>query len=253
MPQKKGGQQEYVTRQPVYHLHLHHCSRQRIYTSNPVFVLPRLRNPGNWGTTACELRFHFSYSKYLTIISTIPCPLAGCNESQNDHDEPWITIHDRIKPSRVKITKLKILDPIKELTASRSDFAFDLVPNQLKVSAGINKNLILSKYQEFCIKRGYNDQVYTVVKGKTSQITAYPTHHRLIADCKMKPSTNLYYQVKNLHFDNVVIFLMKWHELYLTDEDLDNLRNLSKMYPEMIDNVLRLRYMDFSNTKTPKI
>ncbi len=54
----------------------------------------------------------------------------------------------------------------------------------------------------------------------------------------MKPSTNLYYRVKDLHFDNVAIFLIQWHELYLTDEDLDNLRNLSKIYREMIDDVL---------------
>ena len=73
-----------------------------------------------------------------------------------------------------------------------------------------------------------------------------------IADCKMKPSTNLYYRVKDLHFDNVVIFLIKWHELYLTNKDLNNMRNLSKMYCEMIDNVLRLRHMNFSALKLPR-
>ena len=67
----------------------------------------------------------------------------------------------------------------------------------------------------------------------------------------MKPSTNLYYRVKDLHFDNVVIFLIKWHKLYLTNEDLNNMRNLSKMYCEMIDNVLRLRHMNFSTLKLP--
>ncbi len=56
-----------------------------------------------WGrTTACKLRFHLSYYKYLTVISTIPRPSAGYNESQNDHAEPWIAIHDRIKPYKVK-------------------------------------------------------------------------------------------------------------------------------------------------------
>jgi hypothetical protein len=62
--------------------------------------------------------------------------------------------------------------PFKELTVSRPNVclvrlgAFTLVPDQPKV-AGINKNLILSKYQEFCIKKRYSAQVYTVVKGKT--------------------------------------------------------------------------------------
>jgi hypothetical protein len=60
------------------------------------------------------------------------------------------------------------------------DFALD--PNQPKVSAGINKNSILSEYQEFCHAKGHNDQVPTIVKGKTPPTTAYPTHHCLIAD-----------------------------------------------------------------------
>jgi hypothetical protein len=68
----------------------------------------------------------------------------------------------------------------------------------------------------------------------------------------MKPSTNLYYRVKDLHFDNAVIFLFKWHELYLTNEDLNNMRKLSKMYREMIDNVLRLRHMNFLMHKLPR-
>ena len=181
-----------------------------------------------WGrTTACKLRFHLSYYKYLTAILTIPRPSAGYNESQNDHAEPWIAIHDRIKPSKVKISKSKILGPAEEFPTKRPVVVAVLAPDQqLKVSAGINKNLILSEYQEFCIKKGHNDQAYTVAKGKTPQIITYPTHHRLIADCKMKPSTNLYYRVKDLHFDNVAIFLIKWHELYLTNEDLNNMRKL---------------------------
>jgi len=68
----------------------------------------------------------------------------------------------------------------------------------------------------------------------------------------MKPSTNLYYRVKDLHFDNVAIFLIKWHELYLTNEDLNNMRKLSKMYCEMIDNVLRLRHVNFLMLKLPR-
>jgi len=164
--------------------------------------------------------------------------LAGHNESQNDHADSWIAIHDRIKPSKVKISKSKILDPVKEFSASRPGVAPALTPDQFEVSTGINKNLILSEYQEFCIKKGYNYQVYMIVKGKTSQIMAYPMHHCLIVDCKMKTSTNLYYQVKDLHLNNVAIFFIRWHELHLTDKDLDNMRNPSKIYREMIDSVL---------------
>jgi len=92
--------------------------------------------------------------------------LAGYNESQNDHAEPWIAIHDRIKPSKVKIRKSKILGPAEEFPTKRPDVVAALAPDQqLKVSARINKNLILSEYQEFCIKKGHNDQAYTVAKG----------------------------------------------------------------------------------------
>ena len=35
------------------------------------------------------------------------------------------------------------------------------------------------------------------------------------------------------------------------DEDLNNMRNLSKMYREMIDDVLRLRHINFSMLKLP--
>jgi len=86
------------------------------------------------------LRFHLSYYKYLTVISTVPRPSAGYNESQDDHAEPWIAIHDRIRPTKVKISKPKILGPAKEFPAKRPDIVAAFAPNQqLKVSAGINK------------------------------------------------------------------------------------------------------------------
>jgi len=78
---------------------------------------------------------------------TIPHPSAGYNESQNDHAEPWIAIHDKIKPSKVKISKSKILGQAEEFPAKRPNIVAAFAPDQqLKVSAGINKNLILSEY-----------------------------------------------------------------------------------------------------------
>jgi hypothetical protein len=55
--------------------------------------------------------------------------------------------------------------------------AFALAPCQPKVSAGINKISILSDYQEFCSKQRYNNQVYTIVKCKTSP--NYNTPHTI--------------------------------------------------------------------------
>jgi hypothetical protein len=67
------------------------------------------------------------------------------------------------------------------------------VPNQPKVSAGIDKNATLANYQDSCIAKEIQDQVITAVKGKTSQPMRYPSHYCLISNCKMKPSSNLYY------------------------------------------------------------
>ncbi len=41
------------------------------------------------------------------------------------------------------------------------------VPNQQKVLAGIDKNLILLDYQDFCNAKGIQDQVSTIAKGET--------------------------------------------------------------------------------------
>ncbi len=65
----------------------------------------------------------------------------------------------------------------------------------------------------------------------------------------MKPSLRLYYQVKGLHFDNVVIFIVMSYELYLIDAELANLKSLNKMYRKMIDNILRLQSVDFLSLK----
>ncbi len=81
------------------------------------------------------------------------------------------------------------------------------VPNQLKVLASIDKNSILSDYHEFYNAKGIQDQVSNIAKGET--LSSYPSPYLLIADCKMKQSTNLYYQAKELHFDNVVIFVIR--------------------------------------------
>jgi hypothetical protein len=112
------------------------------------------------------------------------------------------------------------------------------VSNQEKVSVGIDKNSILSEYQNSCITKGFTNQATTIAKGEIQPTPSYPLHHRLIADCKMKPSSSLYYQVRDLRLDNVMIFLVKSYELYFTESELVNLKCVNKMYREMIDDVL---------------
>jgi hypothetical protein len=50
----------------------------------------------------------------------------------------------------------------------------------------------------------------------------------------------------------VVIFLIKRPELYLTDEDLKKLQHLNKKYCKMINDVLQIRFVDFSSLKNPR-
>ena len=68
----------------------------------------------------------------------------------------------------------------------------------------------------------------------------------------MKPSPNLQYRVKDLRFDNIVIFLIKNQASYLSDSDVDNIQKISKMHCDMVDDVLRLRDIDFSKVKLPR-
>ncbi len=130
-----------------------------------------------------------------------------------------------------------------------------LPSDHLKISAGINKNVILSEYyQESCIKRGIHNKVSTIVKGNNpSETNQYPSHHCLISECRMKRSGTLQYRVKDLHFDNIVVFLIKNQDLYLTDVEINSLKNVNWMYQEMINNILLLRSIIFSTRKLPRL
>ena len=123
-----------------------------------------------------------------------------------------------------------------------------------KLSTRIDKNSILSEYQASCMKKGILSEVSTVIKGENSSPPPllYPSHYRLISECKMKPSLNLQYRVKDLRFDNIVIFLIKSQASYLSDNDMDNTGEISKMHRDMVDDVLRLRGIDFSKVKLPR-
>ena len=68
----------------------------------------------------------------------------------------------------------------------------------------------------------------------------------------MKPSLNLQYRVKDLRFNIIVVFLIKNQASYLSDNDVDNIQKNIKMHCDMVNNVLRLRGIDFSKVKLPR-
>ena len=172
----------------------------------------------------------------LTVVeftSTIfPAPIGHVE----DHTKHWITFHNRIKPTS-KLSKSKnVLGPLSspsgkssnnKKNTSKNDItnpptfkAVALTTNQPKVSVGIDKNLILSNYKESCIQKGITTQVSTISKGES--LPTNPSHYHLIANCKIKPSSDLYYQAKELHFDHVVNFVISWPSvLYLTADNLE--------------------------------
>ena len=56
-----------------------------------------------------------------------------------------------------------------------------------------------------------------------------------------------------MHLDNIVVFLIKNQDAYLTNKDINNLSNVNGMYQEMVNNVLQLRSIDFSKLKLPRL
>ncbi len=170
--------------------------------------------------------------------------------------EPWINLHGRIKPTS-KPSKIKHLSPLskKSKRSLEDKDTSTILPTEhlSKISFGINKNSILSEYQASCIEKGIHSEVSTVVKGETSSSPPpYPSHYSLISECRMKPSWNLQYRVKDLRFDNVVIFLIKNEETYLTNKDINELKNISNMYRDMVNDVMQLRSINFSKLKVPR-
>ena len=47
-------------------------------------------------------------------------------------------------------------------------------------------------------------------------------------------------------------FLIKNKETYLTNKDMNNLKNISNMHQDMVNNVMRLRSINFSKLKLPR-
>ena len=88
--------------------------------------------------------------------------------SVGNHAGPWINFHDRIKPIS-KPFRVKNSSPSSKKSKrplEEKDIRSSLRSDQSKISAGINKNAILSEYQESCIKRGIHNEVSTIVKGE---------------------------------------------------------------------------------------
>jgi hypothetical protein len=59
--------------------------------------------------------------------------------------------------------------------------------------------------------------------------------------------------VRDLSIKNVLVFLIKNHKLYLSSQDLENLKAVSELYNEMISDILELRSVIFLSLKNPRL
>ena len=125
--------------------------------------------------------------------------------------------------------------------------------SRFPLSHCVDKNVILRDYQQECIDKGISCIVSTTTTGETFPTPpSYPPRHLLVKKCTMKPSSSHYYQVGNLHFDNVIIFLIKDYKKYFSRQELVELRSINSLYRDMIDDVVKLRHVDFSDLKKNK-
>ena len=69
----------------------------------------------------------------------------------------------------------------------------------------------------------------------------------------MRPSLNLQYRVKDLSIENVLVFIIKNHEAYLSSQDITSLMQVNTLFEEMISDVIELRSVDFSPLKNPRL
>ena len=69
----------------------------------------------------------------------------------------------------------------------------------------------------------------------------------------MKLSPNHQHRVKDLKLDHVIVELLKSSKSFLVDEDITNLSEVNSMYQEMINDVTKLRELDFCTLQEPRL
>jgi hypothetical protein len=103
------------------------------------------------------------------------------SERVGDHANHWIKFYDSINPVSKQSSKLKTRGPTSISTATKKPAANEMekpeslvsVPNQQKVSTGIDKNATFANYQDSCTKKGIIGQVTTAIKGESTRHTLH--------------------------------------------------------------------------------
>jgi hypothetical protein len=124
-----------------------------------------------------------------------------------------------------------------------------------KMPSKIDKNSIPTAYGKSCrIKGSDSQETSTTMKGELQSTPKYPPHHRLVIDCKMKPSLDHQYMASIVSLDNIIVFIIKNYKKYFLEaEDLLNLSKVNQVYGDMVTDVIRLRSLDFLGLKKPRL
>jgi hypothetical protein len=143
-------------------------------------------------------KIHFIQNRLtLNFLFNHPNASTGC---RNDLANPWTAFHDKIKPisktikSKIPISKANLTGSKPSTILCEQLQLLARVPNQQKVLAGIDKNSILSDYQDFCNAKGFQDQVSTITKwGDSPIIISFTTLLYCQLQDEAEPSKSLYY------------------------------------------------------------
>ena len=117
------------------------------------------------------------------------------------------------------------------------------------------KNEILAIYQDK-FSSGSTKSLVSSSQGKriASYKSQLPSNHRLVRDCKMKPSLDIQYRVEDLQLSDIAVSIVKRWSLYFgSNHGLWKLACLNKLWHKMVSEVLRLKDMDFTPLLDPRL
>jgi hypothetical protein len=122
------------------------------------------------------------------------------------------------------------------------------------LNKAINKSTIIAKYDKDCQKMGYSNQVTTANKVEpTHPPTTFPSIYQLVRGYSMKPDKSHQYRVQDLTIENVIVIVLKSVDGFLSNACIKKLHCLNLLFNEMTTDICRLRTLDFSSLREPRI
>ncbi len=144
----------------------------------------------------------------------------------------------------------------KKATAKEIESLHDAVlASEEKRITNVDKNAIIQEYKSsYLQEHGLSGPLTSSKKSEPTNLpTNYPTIGQHVRDCTIKPSLDHQYMVDDPSLKNVIVILIKDVSSILSDEEILHLRYISKLFNEVIVDVLRLRILDFLPLLEPRL